>query len=261
MKSIDPKNIDQLPGQRLTGADTFNFRCHAGLACFNQCCRNLNLFLYPYDIIRLKNHMGITAGQFLDRHTNLVLRPETHFPDVLLQMADNPEKTCPFLGAGGCTVYQDRPDACRTFPVEQGVMFHGPGKQTELVHFFRPPDFCMGQHEDRPLSITSWVADQEADTHHRLTLLWSELKALFQDDPWRGEGPEGQRGKMAFMATYNMDEFRNFVFNSSFLKRFKIKKDLLARARKDDVVLMKLGFSWVKLYLWGMPTKTIRPKK
>lgn len=261
MKSIDAKDIDKLSGQRLVGNDTFYFRCHAGLACFNQCCRNLNLFLYPYDVIRLKNHLGITAGQFLDQHTDLVLRPGNHFPDVLLRMADNAERTCPFLGTGGCSVYPDRPDACRTFPVEQGILFHGPGERTEPVHFFRPPDFCLGQHEEQPLTISSWAADQEADKHHRMTLLWSELKTLFQNDPWRGEGPEGRRGKMAFMATYNMDGFREFVYNSSFLKRFKVKKDLLTRAKKDDVVLMKLGFSWVKLYLWGIQTKAIRPKK
>jgi Fe-S-cluster containining protein len=71
-----------------------------------------------------------------------------HFPDVLLRMADNESKTCPFLSDAGCTVYPDRPDTCRTFPVEHGMLFTGPARRhREIVSFFRPPDFCQGQHE------------------------------------------------------------------------------------------------------------------
>ncbi len=91
-----------------------------------------------------------------------------------------------------------------------------------------------------------------------MTLQWAELKGLFQTDPWGREGPDGPRGKMAFMATYNMDRFRDFLFNSSFLKRYKVKSAILKKVRTDDVELMKLGFEWVKLYIWGIKTKHIR---
>jgi len=37
---------------RLTRDDTFTFACHPGVSCFNQCCRDVNIFLTPYDIIR-----------------------------------------------------------------------------------------------------------------------------------------------------------------------------------------------------------------
>jgi hypothetical protein len=62
----------------------------------------------------------------------------------------------------------------------------------------------------------------------------------------------------AFMATYNIDLFRDFLFNSSFLKRYKIKYEILKKVKKDDVELMKLGFEWVKYFLWGIKTKSIR---
>ena len=62
MKSIDIKDIETLPGRKLNDSDTFMFRCHSGLECFNKCCRNLNLFLYPYDIICLKNKLGNNFG-------------------------------------------------------------------------------------------------------------------------------------------------------------------------------------------------------
>jgi len=63
---------------------------------------------------------------------------------------------------------------------------------------------------------------------------------------------------MAFMATYNIDRFRDFVFQSSFLKRYKIKSVLLKKLKTDDVHLLKFGFEWVKVFVWGMPSKVIR---
>ncbi|MBW2593638.1 MAG: YkgJ family cysteine cluster protein [Deltaproteobacteria bacterium] len=258
MKYIDTKDIDGLPGRRIGSDDTFNFRCHPDIGCFNRCCRNLNLFLYPYDVIRLKNRLELTSEDFLDRHVDVVLRDSTFFPDVLLSMSDNPEKTCPFLSDSGCLVYPDRPDACRTFPLEQGALYNARAKKIEPVYFFRPPDFCMGQHEETRWTPEAWERDQDARLYHKMTLLWSDLRRLFQDDPWRGEGPGGPRGKMAFMAIYNTDGFRNFIFKSTFLKRYKVKSAALKKLRADDVALMKFGFEWIRFYLWGLQGRHIR---
>lgn len=258
MKYVDINNLDKLPGIRLEDNDTFSFQCHPALACFNRCCRNLNLFLYPYDVIRLKSRLGITSDLFLDKYVDIVLRSPNFFPDVLLSMSEDKERTCPFLTESGCSVYPDRPDTCRTFPVEQGALYDAEKKKTTPIYFFRPPDFCLGQHEDKSWTIKTWAKDQDAVLYNKMTLLWSELKRLFQTDPWGGEGPEGPMGKMAFMATYNMDRFRDFVFNSSFLKRYKVKSPIIKKIKKDDVELMKLGFSWVKLLLWGIKTKYLK---
>ncbi len=260
MRSIDPNKIEELPGRKLNPGDTFQFRCHPDLACFNCCCRNLNLFIYPYDVIRLKQRLGISADLFFDRYLHTVMRPGGFFPDMLLQMQEDEEHTCPFLTEQGCSVYPDRPDACRTFPVEQGLLFSSGLRKAELVHFFRPPSFCLGQFENRLLTIEDWALDQEAREYHRMTAHWAEIKALFQENPWGQEGPQGPRAKMAVMATYNMDRFRDFVFNSSFLKRYKVPTSRLESIKDDDVELMKFGFIWVKLFLWGKDDKTIRPR-
>jgi len=257
MKYVDADHMDDLPGIRLRPGDTFSFQCHPGLDCFNLCCRNLNLFLYPYDLIRLKNNLKVTSDQFLDTYVDVVLRPGNFFPEVMLRMSDNAEKTCPFLTNDGCSVYPDRPDTCRTFPLEQGAFYNAKTRETEPLYFFRPPDFCLGQHEQQALTLQTWANDQEAERYNKMTARWAELKRLFQDDPWGSGGPEGPRGKMAFMATYNMDAFRDFIFNSSFRKRYKVKSKLLKKAKKDDTALLTLGFEWVKLYLWGIKTKTI----
>ena len=255
MKYVEIDNLKQLPGTRLKAGDTFAFHCHPQVACFNQCCRNLNLFLYPYDVIRLKNRLNLSSDQFLDKYVDIVLRNSNFFPEVLLSMSADQERTCPFLSNAGCTVYPDRPDTCRTFPVEQGVYYDAAGKTTKLIHFFRPPDFCLGQHEQKVWTIQAWAQDQEAVVYNKMTLLWSEIKRMFQDNPWGLEGPEGPKAKMAFMATYNVDQFRDFLFNSTFLKRYKLKSAILKKIRADDVELMKFGFEWVKFFIWGIQTK------
>lgn len=259
MKSIKPEAIDRLPGKPLTTSDTFNFRCHKDLTCFNQCCRNLNLFLYPYDILRLRKCLALDSDQILDRYVDVVLREGNHFPDVLLRMADNQEKTCPFLSEDGCTVYPDRPDTCRTFPVEHGILFKARPEAAEIVSFFRPPDFCQGQHEDQVLTLAQWADDQDATIYNRMTARWAAVKALFQDNPWGSDGMNGSKGKMAFMAAYNIDRFRDFVFQSSFLKRYRIKKSLVKKLKASDRELMLFGFEWIQYVVWGIPTKRIRP--
>ncbi len=261
MKQVDPDKIAAVRGRRLGEDDTFQFRCHAGLSCFNRCCRNLNLFLYPYDVLRLKNRLSVSSNTFLDRHVDVVLREGSFFPDVLLRMADNSDKTCPFLSDAGCRVYPDRPDTCRSFPVEHGVLFDTSGKPNGRLSFFRPPEFCQGQFENETRTLVSWCDDQEEAVYREMTARWAEVKQLFSKDPWGGEGPSGPRAKMAFMATYNLDRFREFVFDSSFLKRYGVKPVTVKKARSEDTVLMKLGFAWVRLFVWGIPSPTIKIKR
>lgn len=258
MKSIDPQTIAQLPGKPLEKNDTFSFSCHKDLACFNRCCRNLNLFLYPYDVIRMKKVLNMDSDRFLDTHVDVVMREGNFFPEVLLRMADNEARTCPFLSDQGCTVYPDRPDTCRTFPVEQGILFKNQSSPPEIVSFFRPPDFCLGRHEEQTWTLASWADDQDAILFNRMTARWAAIKALFTKDPWGPAGMNSPKGKMAFMAAYNIDRFRDFVFQSSFLKRYRVKKALVKKCRASDRELLLFGFEWIRTFVWGIKSDSIR---
>jgi Fe-S-cluster containining protein len=259
MKIIAADAMSPRDGQRLSETDSFSFECQAGLSCFNQCCRNLNLFLYPYDVLRLKNSLGISAAGFIDRHVDIVMRDGNYFPDVLLSMTETAEKTCPFLTKAGCSVYPDRAYSCRLFPVEQGLHYDDSGPAGRMVYFFRPPDFCRGQHQARSLTVKGWIDDQQADTYIQMTRRWAEIKAVFAVNPWGAEGAYGAKAKMAFMASYNMDSFRNFLFNSSFLKRYRVRDDILKNIRESETELLLFGFEWIKHYVWGAASPWVRP--
>ncbi len=261
MKKIKLNEIDKVPGRRLKPGEKFTFSCHPEIACFNLCCRNLNLFLYPYDVIRLKNSLKISSDEFLDNYVDIVLRPGNFFPEILLKMKEDKEKTCIFLTEKGCSVYEDRPGTCRAFPMENGIIFDDESRQGEIIFFFRPPDFCLGKYEDKKWTPETWATGQDASVYNKMTVEWAKIKSLFTNDPWQGEGPSGPRAKMAFMASYNIDTFRDFIFGSSFLKRYKIKKNFKVKIKKNDAMLLNLGFDWIKFYLWGQKPGYFKVKK
>ncbi len=261
MKYIDDPQGQPVAGRPLGPRESFNFRCHGGLACFNRCCHNLNLFLYPYDVLRLKGCLGISSDQFIERFVDVVLRPGHHFPEVLLRMTDADQAPCPFLTDRGCRVYADRPHTCRLFPVEQGARYEAATGRTEPVYFFRPPDFCLGPGEPRALTMETYLDEQAAEAYYPLTLAWAEVRRLFQNDPWGAEGPQGPKAKMAFMAAYNLDRFREFLFGSTFLKRYRVAPALVQKIRRDEAALLAFAFDWIRLFVFGMATARIRPKK
>lgn len=261
MKYIDPEHIDQVPGKQIQDGDTFRFRCHPGIACFNQCCRNLNLFLYPYDVLRLKDRLEMSSEAFIADYVHVVMRPGHFFPEVLLRMEDHKDGVCPFVSPDGCRIYADRPHTCRNFPMEQGAVHDAGTGIVTPVYFFRPPDFCQGPEEDQALTLADYARDQQSQVYNQMTLRWAQLRQLFQNDPWGSEGFEGPRGKMAFMAAYNIDRFREFVFNSTFIKRYRIKPKLTKQLRASETALLKFAFEWVEFFVWGRPSKHIRPRQ
>ena len=50
----------------------------------------------------------------------------------------------------------------------------------------------------------------------------------------------------------SIDRFSEFVFKSTFLKRYKVEPLCLKKIRRgDEAELLILGFEWVRLFLWG----------
>ena len=95
---------------------TIRLRCHRGIACWNASCRNIDLSLTPYDILRLKRRPRPTASEFPERYTV----PYRMEQDGIAGVKRGPvaEGTaCQCMVLEDCAVYGDRPTACGYCPV------------------------------------------------------------------------------------------------------------------------------------------------
>jgi len=242
-ETVPPDLIPE--GRTLVGNAPFRFACHPGVACFTDCCRKLELYLYPFDVLRLKQALGITSSRFMHLYTRLAPGSHPFFPAVMLNMADNEDHTCPFLTTQGCSVYGDRPSSCRTYPLERAVE-KKEGRQRLVAHYFMTHhSYCHGHGETCEYTLRRWERDQGLYEYNLMNDLWAEVDAFFATNPWQGEGAAGPMQQLAFMVCYNIDEFRNYAQQHRLADTFRLKKEQRRRLDRDDEELLKFGFSWL----------------
>ena len=239
---------DHHHGRILGPSDAFDFDCHPGVSCFTRCCRNADMYLYPYDVVRMKRALGLSSGKFLERHTVVAVRDNPYFPHVMLKMSEAKDRACGFLSAKGCAIYPDRPYSCRAYPLERAVARRSGGERTTYYGIARHAH-CQGHRESRAWTVVSWAADQELAEFDAFNDQWVEIDSIFRANPWGAGGLQSPAMRMAFMACYDLDKFRQFVFGSSFLKRFSVPEQRIQAIRAADEDLMLFGFDWVRLML------------
>jgi len=242
---------------RLSRNDRFKFACHPGVSCFGDCCGDVNIVLTPYDVLRLKERLGLTSTEFLDRYTILPFTKDQRIPAPLLRMQDNEKKSCHFLTEEGCTVYEDRPWACRMYPVG----YAAPGKDApgeEAFWFLLEEEGCRGFEEGREQTVEEWISDQGMAKYDEMGELY---RSLAIDDYLSKKGDlDPKKMQMFFMGTYDLDAFRRFVFGSSFLDRFEVDEAGIEEIRADDEALMRFAFRWLEFSLFGKPTMKMKPE-
>jgi hypothetical protein len=181
------------------------------------------------------------------------------YPVVLLEMTDAEDKRCPFVSdEEGCTIYEDRPWACRMYPVGLASPADGSSAREDKEFYFLIRDsFCMGFEEDKGWTIREWIRNQGIEPYNEMGNRFKEVAMHKWFENGKDLSPE--KIEMFFMVCYNLDTFRRMVFQSSFLDKFEVDEALQERIRQDDVELLKFGFDWLKFSLFGEPTMTIKP--
>lgn len=226
-------------------SDKVKFSCHKEIACLNKCCRDVNIFLTPYDIIRLKNALGINSQNFLDKYTVSPFSKEQKIPIIVLKLNEK-DKACPFAGNKGCKVYEDRPGACRMYPVAENShdIYNKTNKPFQLIE----DDFCLGHQEVRKISISDYLHEQGIGKYNEILEYFNKI--ISHENIINGKALNEQKIGMFYMACYNIDTFRDFIFESSFLNRFDIEEEEIKSIKNDDIELMKFGFKWLQFILF-----------
>ncbi|MCB2229445.1 YkgJ family cysteine cluster protein [bacterium] len=241
---------------RLKPDSVFRFDCHHGVACFNHCCGDVNIFLTPYDIIRLKNNLGLTSEQFLDRYTFTPFSKDSKFPVVLLQMEDNDRKSCPFNRTEGCSVYLDRPWACRMYPLGVAQPGESADELEEEFYFLLQESVCKGFDEKKEWTIEEYKKAQGVEEYDKHGEPFRNLTT----HRYFGEGKmlSPEKMDMFYTVCYDVDNFRRFLFGSTFFDKFIVDDETKAKIKEDDIELLKFGYQWLRFSLFGEKTMTVR---
>ena len=240
----------EIPPVRLDRNSRFAFRCHKDISCFTKCCRGINIILTPYDILLLKNRLQLPSDEFLAIYTTPRLLEKTDLPMVTLKLLDDENQSCPFVRDKiGCIVYEDRPTACRYYPLGSASLSHKEGAEDDAFYFFIHEPHCLGFEEEKIWTVDEWRADQEVDVRDQINSEWTDLIVRKKSFPVNIKLTDKSK-QLFFMISYNIDQFKRFVFDSSFLKRVEVDESTIDKIQNDEIALLQFGLSWLKKVLF-----------
>jgi len=223
---------------------SFCFGCSPEIVCFNECCRDLNQFLTPYDVIRLKKRLCLSSHEFLARYTRRHTGPGSGIPVVTLIPADPERLTCPFVAPGGCRVYSDRPSACRMYPLVRILRrSHDTADIAEEYRLLREPH-CRGFHAVRLQTAREWILNQGlpdyiAENDRMLEVIGLKARLSSKALP-------PSIADQVYTALYDLDRF---LEGRRFASRTGVHAGRVESARQDEVALLRQGLEWAKQLL------------
>jgi len=234
----------------LSKQDAFRFECAPDVPCFNECCRDLNQFLTPYDILRLKTHFDMPSVDFLKQYCSRHTGPESGLPVVSLRPRSAPQLTCPFVTAAGCSVYENRPSSCRTYPLIRAI---SRSRETGIIterFMVLEESHCRGFNENKTQTVRQWVEQQGlADYYAHNDMLMGLISLKNQMRP----GPLDVKSEQIFhLALNDLDSFRLQIFDDNLIKGHEIEQNRMETIQIDDVALLEFGIEWVQRELFGI---------
>ena len=264
LKSTD-KNPSNIMPEKLTFDSPLQFECHPGVSCFTACCHNIKIVLTPYDILVLRKRLNIPAHEFIVEYTEPTFLERTDMPGVQIKLTED-KKACPFVTPEGCTVYEDRPSACRYYPVgmadfhEGGEPDEGEKAKEEKFFFLVKEPHCKGFEEPKTWTIREWREDQGVDVRDEMNKEWLRLIMRRKSHGFQASLADAAK-RMFFMASTDLDHFRRFIFESSFLDTYEVDQETQDKIQNDDVELMLFSFKYLANTLFGAEGLSIRNEK
>jgi hypothetical protein len=226
------------------------FSCHKGIGCWNACCSNIDISLTPYDVLRMKTRLGISSTEFLKQYTVPYEMDKDSIAGVKFRPVEE-GTACRFMKPEGCDIYADRPTACRYYPVALLSM----RRQDEYVdrdsYAIVKEDHCKGHEVDRPITIGDYRKEQGLGEYDELARGWRQLVLKKQSSGPSIGKPTLRSRQLFFMACYDIDRFREFVFAESFTRLFELKQDEKDALAKDDIALLQFAFRFLRQVLFG----------
>lgn len=239
------------------GDREIRFRCRKGIACWNACCSNIDITLTPYDVLRLRRRLGTDSGAFLREYTFPYEMEKDGLPGVKLKPVEG-GTACRFMTAEGCAVYDERPTACRYYPVALLAMRkQGESTDRDSYALVKEPH-CKGHDEPRTITVDSYRREQGLEEYDRSARGWRQLvlKKL-SSGPTVGK-PSARSRELFFTACYDLDRFRDFVASPQFAQLHDMPAEEMRAILADDEALLQFAYRFLRQVLFGEQTITMR---
>lgn len=226
----------------------FQFGCDPGVVCFNQCCRDLNQALTPFDVLQLRTHLNLSWEQFLARFATLYAGPASGLPVVSLRFSASRERRCPFVMPRGCSVYPVRPTSCRLYPVARALQRSRTDESIGEHFALLNESHCRGFEKGPMQTVRDWIRSQGAEeglaANDRLMELIA-LKNRLRPGPLAPE----QRQSVA-MAFYDLDTLKTKAAAGQ-LPTMVPEHLLPLPDANDDAGWLAWGLVWIRRALFG----------
>lgn len=229
--------------------DPMQFNCSPDNPCFNQCCRDLNQALTPYDILRMKKAVNLPSGQFLREYTSRHTGPGSGLPVVTFKPNPATDHACPFVRASGCSIYSDRPASCRMYPLARAIAKDRvSGKNVEYFALIEE-EHCKGFGLEGGKTVGQWLKGQDVAVHNAENDKILELISL--KNQIRPGNLEGAEADIFYMALYDLDNFKFQIKEKGVLASTNLPGKYVEKVLADDLSLLNFGIAWVKYQLFG----------
>jgi uncharacterized protein len=256
-KPFDLPNRSPIQPVQLGLDDTLQFHCHKGIACFNACCKNIDIQLTPYDILRLKRRLGMLSKEFVARYS-VPFEMDHHGMPGLKLLTKPGTQECVFLTEEGCGVYEDRPAACRYYALGSMGVRKKEGAQVEDVYFLVKEAHCLGHFEPRRLTVREYRREQGVDKYDEMNAEWRDI-VIKKRSSGPTVGKPSERSLQLFdMCSYDLDSFREFIQSPGFQEVFDLEAQTLEQLLADEDALLAFAFRFLKQVLFGERTIPLR---
>lgn len=235
---------------QLRPEDSFQFNCHPGVSCFNACCKSIEITLTPYDILRLKRRLEMTSSEFVARHSLPYEMDHHGMPG--LHLATKPGTSeCVFLTPEGCSVYEDRPAACRYYAVGSMGMRRKDSPEVEDVYFLVKEDHCKGHFEPKTQTVAEYRKAQGVEIYDDMNRDWRDIIIKKRSSGPTIGAPSERSLQLFDMCSYDMDSFREFVQSPGFQNVFDLEEDALNELLADEDKLLLFAYRFLRQVLFG----------
>lgn len=223
------------------GADTkFKFCCDSSQPCFNQCCSEAIIPLTPFDVMRLCQNLCLASEDFLINFTTSSGTESGGLALPMLRMIDSPDAPCPFVSPGGCSVYEDRPGACRSYPVARGI---NPQDMSDK-YFLLKEACCHGFENSQEYTPKTWLEKEDCAKFDKYAAQYARLVAKLNTHPHKE-----RLNNLFFLCLFQLDRFRQFIDKMRLFSRVpasaeeKIK--IMENSPEGNEACLDFAFRWL----------------